>query len=143
MKLRALALAALLLVAGSFLPATKAAAQNSGPIWGGVGNQSVVINQTGSAVVQLVPAVTGKWIYIGHFDFTVSAAATAQFEYGTGASCGTGTTVITGLYNPATTAPFSVGDNSGVILFVPAGAALCLVWNGSGTISGSLTYSQF
>ncbi len=108
---------------------------------------SAAINVSTATTTQLVALASGKAIYVTSWDATVSAAATAnagfQFEYGTGASCGTGTTPLTGPYVFAAGQGVAKAGGLGVQLFVPAGNALCVVTTAAQQISGSLAYTQF
>ena len=112
---------------------------------------SAVINISTAATTQLVSAVANQSVYV--CGFTVSmvatvAANTLVFEYGTAASCGTGTTALTGvmssgiLANGATT--LSYGDN-GTIFSAPNSNGICaLTTVGTGpSIAGILTYVQY
>lgn len=103
---------------------------------------SVVINVASATTTQLVALVAGQKIYVCSFVFTaaVGTAATYQFEYGTGSSCGTGTTVLTG----AMVGGFFLTDgNSNMNFATASGNALCLVTGGtSPNAQGFLTYVQ-
>jgi hypothetical protein len=90
---------------------------------------------------QIVALVAGQKIYPCTIDVTATwngTNFTYQWEYGTGASCGTGTTVLSGakllVNNTITT------DNvSGPTAFnIPPGNALCLVTIGAGSLVGGV-----
>jgi hypothetical protein len=111
----------------------------------GVAKTSVAINLTTATTTQLVALAAGQSVYVCGYNFTeTSVAQTAQFEYGTGASCGTGTTVLTGPFTSTTTNTIVVGEYSGgTIMTAPTGNALCIVSTGAAVvIGGSLTYVQ-
>lgn len=110
----------------------------------GLSKSSAVVNAT--ATTQLVSLGTGVSVYVCGFSFTVagSATATAQLEYGTGATCGTGTTVLTGAYLGGTVPVLIVSPAvPGMITKAASGNALCLVAGGATpSIQGVLTYVQ-
>jgi hypothetical protein len=59
---------------------------------------------TGTATTVLaIAGAAGKVLYLCGYQFTATAATTAAVVYGTGATCGTGTTAVTGALNVATT----------------------------------------
>lgn len=116
----------------------------------GVTRQSVAINIGSATTTQIVALAAGKKISVCGYSVTVlgliTTAGTLQFEYGTGASCGTGTTVLTGAMQGVATA----GVN---ILFLPGGSgtffstatsnALCLVTTGTApSFQGFVTFVQ-
>lgn len=101
-----------------------------------------------SGTAQLVAAGTGTavnaQIYICGWDLVPTAAATVQFEYGTGTNCGTGTQTIT--------PEFSISANEPLIDHqpyyagftpIPAGQNLCMVVGGTGPVPGLVFYTQF
>ena len=103
---------------------------------------SVVVNTNGAGTTQLVALSAGKQVYVCQFIVTVSATtATAVLEYGTGASCGMGTTALTGAMAGAANTAIYVGWG-GAVVTAPAGNALCLVNGGTGTQTGVLSYVQ-
>ena len=121
------------------------------PCFSNTPKSSVPINVTTATTTQLVALSAGKVVYVCGGIFTVNSvvttATTAQFEYGTGASCGTGTTALTGLFNGGNvTAGIAVpiilpADYSS--FQAPAGNALCLVSAGTTVqIQGVLTFIQ-
>lgn len=112
---------------------------------------SVAINISSATTTQLVALSGTLSVYVCGFSLTISqvvtTANTILFEYGTGASCGTGTTVLTGLYGAGgiTAAQPIVVSEYGLTLFTaPAGNALCALTaiGGSGSFQGVLTYIQ-
>jgi len=110
----------------------------------GTPKSSVAINA--AATAQLVPILNNSAVYVCGYSFTIagSATATAQLEYGTGATCGTGTTVLTGSFLGGT-APVPITSQAvpGTVAKTPAGNALCLVAGGATpSIQGVLTYVQ-
>lgn len=97
-----------------------------------------------AGATQIVATGATSQIYLCGFAFGATAAATVQFEYGTGTNCGTGTTIIT----PA----FSLAAN-GVLVDhqsfyagippVPNGNNLCVLVGGTGPAPGIVYYTQF
>lgn len=117
------------------------------------GKSSVPINITSATTTQLVALVVSQVIYVCGFSATIAPAAvtadTLLFEYGTGSSCGTGTTSLTGTYGNGdltTAAPPTVvaaGNGGQTIFNTTAGNALCaLSAGGAVNIQGVLTYVQ-
>jgi|SRR5579862_2855787 len=83
-------------------------------------------------------------IYVCGWDVVATAAATWQLEYGTGATCGSGTTTITPAFSLAANGifiePHFYYDG---IPAVPNGNNLCVVIGGTGPAPTILYYSQF
>lgn len=114
--------------------------------------QSQPINVVAAATTQLVPAATIQGIYVCGGFLTVGSSgttpATALFEYGTGASCGTGTTVLTGAMGTGTATATNDGEPvtipGGVTNFrAPTGNALCIVTAGTTVnVQGYISYVQ-
>jgi hypothetical protein len=110
------------------------------------------IQITTATTTQLIPLVAAQGIYVcgGYLAVGSSAtsAATAQFEYGTGASCGTGTVTLTGLLGTQTaTAGIDaqpVPLSGGVTNFsTPQGDALCIVTAGTTvSVQGWISFIQ-
>ena len=124
-------------VTASFSPITPVSAD---PCY--ASNKSTAsISITTATTTALVPAVAGKVVYICGLTATVGASSTIAFEYGTGATCGTGTTVTTGAFTPATGGILSL-NGEGTKLLAPAGNALCAVTTGTGGIYGVINYTQ-
>ena len=103
---------------------------------------SVVVNTSGGGTTQLVALNGAKLVYVCNLSAGISATtATLALEYGTGASCGTGTTALTGTIVPTAGMWLSLGWG-GTVVTAPAGNALCIVNGGTGTQIGVLTYVQ-
>lgn len=103
---------------------------------------NVVINTSGAGTTQLVALSAGKSVYVCDVVFSVSATtATAVLEYGTGSSCGSGTTALTGAMVGAANSQIVIGWG-GAVATAPAGNALCIVNGGTGTQTGVLSYVQ-
>jgi len=122
----------------------------------GAGGQPVTCNKTaqgssGAATTLIVPAVTpnpppspGQTIAICGWDITTgAAAATYQLVYGTGATCGTGTVIITSAHNlGATSGVSSTGRNYSTPSTNPA-QGLCMIVTGTGPVQWTVYYAQF
>lgn len=106
-------------------------------------NASVAISVATGTTTQIVALSGSTKIYVTHFDVISAGTGNITFEYGTGSSCGTGTTVLTGAYNLTAQAGISAGGGLGPILVVPAGNALCILTTASVQMSGSVAYTQF
>lgn len=118
----------------------------------GVTKRSVAVNITSATTTQLVALVASRSVYVCGAILTIAPSATsadtATFEYGTGSSCGTGTTALTGAIGAGdlTTAapPLLVTLNvAGTNLTAPSGNALCVVSAGTTVnIQGVVTFVQ-
>lgn len=113
-------------------------------------DSSVSVSISTATTTQLVALASSKKIYVCAFvlDLTGSATAnTVQFEYGTGAACGAGTTVLTGAMagNGVATAPTVIaqGSGTGSLFSTIASNALCLVTTQAVQVSGYISYTQF
>lgn len=110
-----------------------------------VAKSTAVISISASATtVSLVApgANATSAIFVCNASFTISGTTnpTAQLEYGTGATCGTGTTPMTGAYpGGAATAPTPIFIES--IQGTPAAQRVCIVTTGTApTAQGMITF---
>jgi hypothetical protein len=105
---------------------------------------SVVSNPAAAGTTQLVALSAGKSIYVcsGYFGNGSGTTPTLSFEYGTGSTCGTGTTA----FYPAVAVPAASAAPvllSAPTYVVPSGNALCAVLGGTTpTASLAVTYVQ-
>lgn len=104
---------------------------------------SAAISVAASTTTQIVALATGKWIFVTSFDFMSAGTLNATLVYGTGSSCGTGTTSLTGAYPLIAQAGIAKGNGTGIVLVIPAGNALCITTSGASQVSGSVSYAQF
>lgn len=117
-----------------------------------IAKSSAIINVVAAATTQLVAISGSTVIYVCAVDLTISqvitTANTLRFVYGTGASCGTGTTNLTGDFGAGgvTAGPPIVINfaGTGTRFKTIAGQALCVTTaiGGSGTFQGVVTYVQ-
>ena len=113
-------------------------------------NNSVVINQSSATTTQLIALSGTTRIYVCHVLVNQIGAATAptfKFVYGTGASCGSGTTNLTGAISGSATAGVPTntnfgGNGVGYVFSTPAGQALCITTTTTQAQTGVLTYLQ-
>lgn len=131
-RLLALLVIPLLLLASPVAAATAPAADSS-----------VAINVSTATTTQLVALSAGKRIYITSFDVIAAGTGNIGFVYGTGSSCGTGTTALTGTYNLVAQAGIAIGTGLGSVLVVPAGNALCVTTSAAVGMAGSVSYAQY
>lgn len=110
---------------------------------------SVPINITTATTTSLVALSGSTIVYVCGFAVTVGSTVTAntiQFEYGTGGTCGAGTTVLTGVLNTAgvLTGEISYGGAGQTVFKTAAANGLCAVSTvGTGpSIQGLLTFVQ-
>ena len=104
---------------------------------------SVPINISTATTTQLVAAIAGKAIYVTAWDVIAAGTGSITLEYGTGSSCGAGTTPLTGAYGLAAQFGIAKGNGLGPMLVVPAGNALCALTSAAVQMSGSVSYTQF
>lgn len=104
---------------------------------------SAPINISTATTTQLVAAVAGQSIYVTSWDVIAAGTGNLTLEYGTGVSCGTGTTTLTGAYNLTAQSGIAKGNGLGPVLIVPSGNALCALTSAAVQMSGSVAYSQF
>lgn len=102
------------------------------------------ISQTANAVVISTP---GREIVVCHVFVQVADAENLSLVYGTGTTCGTGTTAMIGGTtaangpNGAANGGWVVGNGAAWIARAPAGNDVCLLQSGSGRVAGNLTYA--
>jgi hypothetical protein len=103
-----------------------------------------VTNAGAAGTTRIIVASATQQIYVCGFTFGATAAATVQLEYGTGGTCGTGTTAITPVYSLA--ALGALVDHpayySGLPI-APAGNDVCFVVGGAGPMPMIVYYTQF
>lgn len=101
----------------------------------GVHRVSVPITIATATTTQLLAPVTNASYYLCGFSLSLTGTTpTFGFEYGTGSSCGTGTTAITGVY---TAGPVYYPGYFGE---TPLSDAVCAVTTGTVAANGHLTY---
>jgi hypothetical protein len=108
-----------------------------------VAKSSTPVNISSATTTQLVAPSGNLSVYVCGFLATAAGTSpTLQFEYGTGATCGTGTTVLTGVMAASTTVPLEFA--SGLTNFkAPQAQGLCVVSGGTGpSFQGVLTFVQ-
>ena len=113
---------------------------------------SAAINVVTATTTSIVAVSGTKVVYVCGFAVTIAGSATtaasAKFEYGTGAACSSPTD-LTGVFGSGdaavSTTPTSVnyGDGHGTIMSGPSGAGICIVTAGNAVdVQGVLTYVQ-
>ena len=105
---------------------------------------TAAISAAAGATTQIIAGSTGKSIYVCGYQMSqVATAGTLQWVYGTGASCGTGTTNLSGAMGVTASQPITYGTGEATVFKVPMGNALCLTTSGAGgTASGIITLIQ-
>ena len=106
-------------------------------------DSSAAINVSTATTTQLVALAASQKIYVTSYDVIAGGTGNITFEYGTGSTCGTGTTILTGAYNLTAQAGIAKGNGVGPVLVVPAGNALCVLTSAAVQMSGSVAYAQF
>jgi hypothetical protein len=112
--------------------------------WGVIKTSKAVNIST--AVTTSIVGVSGStavFVCGFHLETVSGTTPTFQFEYGTGAACGTGTTVLTGTYTGAALQTFFYGGGEMTLFQAPASNGLCIVSGGTTpNIQGVVTYVQ-
>ncbi len=104
-------------------------------------NKIATLTAGPSTITQVVAAVAGQSISLCGWHVTNTAATgTFSISYGTGANCGTGTTVVIPVMSVTSTAPS--GDHTQFATFsAPTANALCIT--PAATVSAVIYYAQF
>ncbi len=103
-------------------------------------NINVTTTTTGTA---LVNGVTGKKIYVTHYEFLAGGTTTFSFGWSTSTSC-TSITTIAGPWSLTAQSGLAPGGGLGPEIVVPSGDTLCVVSTGSSVqVGGHLTFTQF
>lgn len=102
---------------------------------------SAPITAGAAATTQIVALNATQALYVCGYQMSqIATAGTLQWVYGTGVSCGTGTTSLTGAMGVTASQPISYGSG-GTVMKVPIGNALCLTTTGAGgTAAGVVSY---
>jgi hypothetical protein len=112
----------------------------------GVAKNSAVINVSSATTTRIVTGTATAQIYVCGYHFTMAGAIeTIAFEYGTGGTCGTGTTTLTGALADTATSDLTVAYGGGemeILKPVPVSNDLCVVTTGTVSIQGVVTYVQ-
>ena len=105
---------------------------------------SSVVSAAAAATTQILAANSVSGYYVCGYQLSqVATAGTVAWVYGTGASCGTGTTTLMGPMGVTASQPFTYGAGDATIMKVPDINALCITATGAGgTVSGIVTYVQ-
>jgi hypothetical protein len=116
-----------------------------------VAKSSVAVAISSATTTQLVALQPGMTVYVCGFSIAAGAGTnpSIKFEYGTGTTCGTGTTVLTGAMatgvTVSTTAPGPIFTYSppSTAFKTPAANALCVVTAGASVnVQGFVTFVQ-
>ncbi|WP_332771621.1 hypothetical protein [Phenylobacterium sp.] len=106
-------------------------------------NASAAISVSTATTTQLVPLSGSTKIYVTAWDVVAAGTGNIKLVHGTGSSCGTDTTDLTGNYNLVAQAGLSKGGGLGPVIVVPAGKALCVTTSAAVGMAGSVAYTQF
>jgi hypothetical protein len=118
---------------GSLLPAL---GDSTGKILNGAYPTIAAVSLSSSGLTQIIAASSGNTTTIAHYSISFASSVSFQLEYGTGTNCGTGTTAITGVYQPLTAIAIDVPFQ------VPASKAVCANLGAGVTGGGSIVFSQ-
>ncbi len=102
---------------------------------------SVPVSAGAAGTTQIVPASSTLSIYgCGYQVSQAVLAGTIQWEYGSGALCAGGTTLLSGAMQTIVGQPFTL-NGPGTVMKAPVGNAFCLVTTGAGaTVAGIFDY---
>ena len=139
-------LRSLIICCAILLLASVVSAQSSNPCTNADNIQSVAVSITSGTTTRIVNSTdTEKKTILCSVALTLVGAAAANtlvVEYGTGATCGTGTTVLSGAF----TASVTVGSSTVLVLpfpsmkSVPAGNSTCLVTTTGDAVKGVVSF---
>lgn len=107
------------------------------------GATTAAINVSTATTTQLVALSGTTKIYVTGLAVIAGGTGNITFVYGTGSSCGTGTTSLSGAIPLVANAGLTLGSGLGAVLMVPAGQALCVTTSAAVQMSGFVTYAQF
>lgn len=124
-------------------PAPTAAPLPVSSIGTGQADNSLPINISTGATVQIVPASGSLAVYITGWDVIAGGTGNFTLVYGTGSNCGTGQQPLTGAYPLVAQAGIARGSGNGTILKAPAGSAICAINSAAVQMSGSISFRQF
>jgi hypothetical protein len=97
-------------------------------------------NITTAGTTTAVTYSTTKNIYVCGISLQLGASTTAKLQSSSSATCGSGTTDITGAYAASTNYGGAIGT---ILAPLATTRSLCLVVTGTGGVNGIITYSQF
>lgn len=106
-------------------------------------DSSAVINVTAGTTVELVALTASRSVRVCGFTMTADTALTiATWQYGTGATCGTGTTNLSGPMDMGVNTVVSLGSGLGELFKTPVSNALCLA-AAVGNVRGVVSYAKY
>jgi hypothetical protein len=101
---------------------------------------TVPISVGANSTQRLVPGAAGERISICTFFVSVGVAGTIQLTEGTGATCGTGSTNLSGAMTMAVGSPLNLGASAAAFATNVAGDSLCLTTASSATAAGTISF---
>lgn len=105
--------------------------------------QSVSIAISSSTTISIIAPITGAKVTVcGFLLVPTGTNPTVQFEYGTGATCGTGTNVLTGAMAPTAGTTLSYGIGGSSLQSTPVSQRVCIVTGGTPNVQGVVTFVQ-
>lgn len=110
-------------------------------------NGSATVTSSSAGMTSIVTANTNGTSVMGWgltVGSSVGTGAAWDWVYGSGTTCLTGTTALTGVFASASSlnANSIIGNGTGTLFNVPAGKALCLRSYNANVIGGFVTYKQ-
>lgn len=104
-------------------------------------NSQAVIGIAGAGDTEIVPLTAGQTIKLCHVSLACSGANNISFIYGTGASCATGQTALTGVYPGVNTLALDFGPRS--TLNTGVANAFCIKTSAAVTCGGVAIYAKY
>lgn len=104
---------------------------------------SAAVNISTATTTRLVTGIASKSIYVTQWNAIAGGIGNLTWVAGTGATCGTSTTNLTGAYNLSAQVGAVVGTGYGAVLVLPPGYSLCATTSAAVQISGSVSYAIF
>lgn len=92
---------------------------------------------------KLITGQPGKKTYVTYAFVWANGSVNAQFKYGTGVNCATGTVNLGGPIGMTAQAAFAAGNGAGTVLTLPAGVDFCMTLDAAVQVSGWLMQAQY
>jgi hypothetical protein len=104
--------------------------------------KSVAVNISTATTTSIVAPVTNQKVYICGYELVAGGADNVTLEYGTGATCGTGTTAMSGVIPLAAQAAIR-SPYANALGPTPVSQRFCILTSGAVALAGYVSYAQF
>ena len=108
-----------------------------------VSQASVAVAISTATTTKMISAAAGKQIYLTSYQIVAGGTGNIKFVYGTGSTCGTGTTDLTGNMPMVANGNITFGSGIAPILILPPAVDLCITTSAAVVMAGVLNYAQF